>query len=115
MTTGRVVIGLTEKVTVKGNSGRKKRITARIDTGATKSSIDTKLAQELRLGPVMKNKVFRSAHGQKLRPIITATITLKRKSIKCWFSVVDRSHMRYKMLIGQNALKKGEFMIDPLK
>jgi hypothetical protein len=77
--------------------------------------MDTSLAQELKLGPVMKNKVFRSAHGRKMRPIITATITLKRRSIKCWFSVIDRSHMRYKMLIGQNALKKGGFIIDPLK
>jgi hypothetical protein len=111
----RTVIGLTEKVTVEGENGEKKTLVARVDTGATKSSIDEKLAKELRLGPVMKNKVFRSAHGHKVRPIINVTIILKKKRITCWFSVIDREHMNYKMLIGQNALKKGGFLIDPIK
>ena len=70
---GKIVIGLQEKVSIKHSSGNK-NVIAKIDTGATKSSIDTNLAAELKLGPVIKSKLVKSAHGSKLRPIIEATI-----------------------------------------
>ena len=110
---GKVVIGLAEKVKViypKGN----KAVIAKIDTGATKSSIDTNLAAELRLGPVIKSKLVKSAHGSKLRPIIEASIELAGKEIKSEFTLADRAHMKYRILIGQNILKDG-FLIDPTK
>ena len=110
---GRVIIGLTENVSVYCNPDRKKVI-AKIDTGATKSSIDTNLAEELKLGPVIKSKLVKSAHGSKLRPIIEATIELAGKKIKSEFTLADRAHMKYRVLIGQNILKDG-FLIDPLK
>jgi len=31
------------------------------------------------------------------------------------FTLADRSHMTFPMLIGQNILTKGKFLIDPLK
>lgn len=110
---GKVVIGLEEKVKVHNNSG-KKIVVAKIDTGATKSSIDTNLAAELRLGPVIKSKLIKSAHGSKLRPIIEATIELAGKKITSEFTLADRAHMKYRILIGQNILKDG-FLIDPTK
>ena len=87
---------------------------AKIDTGATKSSIDTNLAAKLRLGPVIKSKLIKSAHGSKLRPIIEATIELAGNVIKSEFTLADRAHMKYSILIGQNILKHG-FLIDPSK
>lgn len=110
---GRTVIGLAEKVNVKHRDG-KKSVIAKIDTGATKSSIDTNLAAELRLGPVIKSKLVKSAHGSKLRPIIEAEIELAGKNIKSEFTLADRAHMKYRILIGQNILKDG-FLIDPIK
>ena len=110
---GRLVIGLAEKVDIRYDGGRKKVI-AKIDTGATKSSIDTNLAAELRLGPVIKSKLVKSAHGSKLRPIIEATIELAGRKIKSEFTLADRAHMKYRILIGQNILKDG-FLIDPRK
>ena len=110
---GKVVIGLTEKVNVNHQKGRK-AVIAKIDTGATKSSIDTNLAAELKLGPVIKSKLVKSAHGSKLRPIIEATIELAGKKIKSEFTLADRAHMKYRILIGQNILKDG-FLIDPSK
>ncbi len=110
---GRLVIGLAEKVDISYEGGRKKVI-AKIDTGATKSSIDTSLAAELRLGPVIKSKLVKSAHGSKLRPIIEATIELVGRKIKSEFTLADRAHMKYRILIGQNILKDG-FLIDPKK
>src|SRR3989338_4935782 len=110
---GRVVIGLTEKVSVHSGKG-KKSVIAKIDTGATKSSIDTNLAAKLKLGPVIKSKLIKSAHGSKLRPIIEATIELAGKVIKSEFTLADRAHMKYRILVGQNILKDG-FLIDPTK
>ena len=110
---GKIVIGLAEKVSIKYDSGNK-TVIAKIDTGATKSSIDTNLAAELRLGPVIKSKLVKSAHGSKLRPIIEAAIELAGKKIKSEFTLADRAHMKYRILIGQNILKDG-FLIDPTK
>jgi len=110
---GKIVIGLTEIVNVKYSDG-KKRVIAKVDTGATKSSIDTNLAAELKLGPVIKSKLVKSAHGSKLRPIIEANIELAGKKIKSEFTLADRTHMKFRILIGQNILKDG-YLIDPTK
>ena len=109
----KTIIGLSEKVT---NYGKKKRKTvrARIETGATKSSIDVKLAAELNLGPVIKSKLVKSAHGNKLRPVIRGEVKLAGKKIKGEFTLADRTHMKYGCLIGQNLLKEG-FLINPSK
>ena len=106
----KMIIGLTEFVTICGES--EKKIKARIDTGATRSSMDINLAGELHLGPIIKRKKIKSAHGSRLRPVIEAEIDLEGKKIRTEFTLADRSHMKYKILIGQNALKK-YFLIDP--
>lgn len=108
----KMVIGLTEEILVRGTDERWHKVVARIDTGATKSSIDQKLAEELSLGPVIKNKMFRSAHGKGERPIVSVAVRLCGKEITKHFSVIDRGHMKYRLLIGQNILKHG-FLIDP--
>lgn len=106
----KIIIGLTEFVTIYGEE--KKKIRARIDTGATRSSMDTNLAKDLHLGPILRRKKIKSAHGSRLRPVIEAEIELEGKKMMTEFTLADRSHMKYKILIGQNAMKK-YFMIDP--
>ena len=110
---GKITVGLTEKIRLVSN-GNSKDFTAKIDTGATKSSIDIKLASKLNLGPVIKSKIIKSAHGNKLRPIVEAEILLAGKKIKSEFTLADRSHMKYDVLIGVNILKDG-FLVDPSK
>jgi hypothetical protein len=110
----RVVIGLTEKVIIFGAEGKKKQLAAKIDTGASKNSIDASLAAELNLGPVVETKVIRSAHGSKLRPLVKAKISIAGKEFLSKFTIADRRHMEYRVLIGQNLLKRG-FLIDPTK
>lgn len=107
----RTIVGMVERAYFRQNG--KKGILAKIDTGATKSSIDIKLAEKLKLGPVIKSRIIRSAHGSRLRPIVEAEISLEGRKIKTEFTLADRSHMRYQVLIGQNILKQG-FLIDPL-
>ena len=107
----KIIVGLTEKVIVKGES-QNREVIARMDTGATKSSIDVSLAAELRLGPVIDSKLIRSAHGTKLRPVVEVNVEIKGKILRARFTVADRSQMRYPVLIGQNLLKNN-FLIDP--
>lgn len=109
----RIILGLIEDVTLCGPDGEK-IVKARIDSGAMKSSIDLRLAKELRLGPILESKIIKSANGAKLRPVIETEITVGGTHVKEKFNMADRSHMRYPVLIGQNILRKG-FLIDPCK
>lgn len=111
----KVILGLIEHVTVHGSKSREAEVLARVDTGATSSSIDYTLAGELQLGPVISSKVVKSASGIRKRPNIKVKISLKGIDIEEEFTLADRSHMTYKMLLGQNVLRKGNFLIDPLK
>ena len=111
----RKILGLTELVTVVSPQGKEEDVIARIDTGATASSIGQELAARLQLGPIIKSKVIRSASGVRKRPVIQAKIRLHGLLIEDHFNVADRSHMTYMLLIGQNILKKGQFLVDPMK
>ena len=108
----KTIIGLTEKVTIFGAEGKQKNVIAKIDTGASKNSIDASLAADLNLGPIVETKVIKSAHGSKLRPLIKARISIAGKEMVSEFTIADRKEMNYKVLIGQNTLKHG-FLIDP--
>lgn len=105
----KTVVGLVEKIKLNG-----KEIMARIDTGAEYSSVDKELASKLKLGPVLKTILIKSASGKTRRPIVEVEIKIKRKIIKSRFNIANRKHMKYKVLIGQDILKK-EFLIDPSK
>ena len=106
------IIGLYEKVTLSGNKTINRQVIARIDTGATRSSIDVKLAASLRLGPVLKTKMNKNEHGATLRPIVDGSVTIAGKKLKTQFTIADRTKMKYKMLIGQDLLRQGKFLID---
>jgi len=107
----KTIIGLTEKIVIHG-ANETTELIARIDTGATKSSIDLALTSKLGLGPVVDSRLVKSAHGIKLRPVIKAEIVIGGKVISAKFTLADRSHMKFPVLIGQNILRKG-FLIDP--
>lgn len=113
MTEGKkTLIGLTEKVKIIGPK-KETFVVMRIDTGADICSIDMKLAGSIGLGPVERLKKIKSAHGIKHRPVVRAALEIKgRRFKKIRFTLADRSHLRYRALIGKNILKKG-FLIDP--
>ena len=110
----RTSLGLTGSVILEGSNGEEKLLTARIDSGATSSSIDLTLAEKLKLGPTLRTRLVKSASGVKKRPIVLAKVNIAGTIIEAEFSLADRSHMTYQILIGQNVLKKGKFLIDPL-
>src|SRR3989338_2165813 len=111
---GNIVVGLIEQIGLLSNHGRRQDVVAKVDTGATKSSIDINLASKLNLGPVIKSKMIKSAHGNKLRPIVEAEIILAGKKLKSEFTLADRTHMKFDVLIGVNTLKN-DYLVDPSK
>jgi len=112
---GKTVIGLTERILLKTPGGKSKDVLARIDTGATKSSIDVKLAAELKAGPILKAKLVKSASGTSVRPMVQCKLEIANKKVTSEFTIADRSHMKFRVLIGQNILCNNNFLIDPSK
>ncbi len=107
--TKKKVLGLYEFVKING-----KKVLARIDSGAVKSSIDIELAAELSLGPIIGSRIIRNAHGTTHRSLVEVDIELCRKKVKAKFTLQSRKEMKFKVLIGQNVLIHN-FIIDPQK
>jgi len=107
MESEKIVIGLVESIKING-----KEVKAKIDTGSDGSSIDTSLAAELKLGPIFDTRSYRSSHGRTTRPIVEAKMVLRDKHIKVNFNMIDRTNLKYPVLIGKDILKEG-FLIDP--
>ncbi|MAG45683.1 MAG: hypothetical protein CMH63_02855 [Nanoarchaeota archaeon] len=106
---GREILGFVEKVKIKGHE-----VLGRVDTGARRCSIDRELAEKLKLGPIVKHKRYRSAHGRSIRPVIEEEIEIKGVKKVVRINLSNRKHMKYDFLIGREALKNG-FLIDPNK
>jgi len=107
------IVGLIEKVKVIGKE-KSRKVIARIDTGATIGSIDKKLAKELGLGDTVKKKLVKSSHGSTIRPVKKVRFEIAKRKFNMNFTLADRSKLKYKVLIGQNVLKRN-FLIDPNK
>jgi len=103
------VLKLVQTVKIKN-----REILARVDTGARRCSIDKELAEELKLGPIIDNRRFRSAHGRRIRPVVKEEIMIKGKKMTVKINISNRKHMKYSFLIGREALREG-FLIDPGK
>ena len=110
----RLVIGFLEWVHCRAKNGEDVVVKARIDSGATKSSIDKELVKKLGWGPVLGEKKVRNAHGYSMRKIVDGHITIADKDVLEHFTIANRTHMRYPILIGRNVLRRG-FLIDPNK
>ncbi len=108
--TPRIMLGLVEDVII--HADKETEVKAKIDTGATYSSIDIRFAAKLKLGPITDTIRIKNANGMNLRPVILTKITIKGKEFEAKFSLADRSNLKYKMLIGVDILKRG-FQIDP--
>lgn len=103
---GKTVVHAVEPVVIDG-----KTFKARIDTGATRSSISKNIVENLGLGPVIAQVHVRNAHGKSSRDVIIVTVVIAGRTMKMKFNVSDREHMQYPILIGRNILKRG-FLVD---
>ena len=109
----KTIVGLTADIKLLGSKCTK-TVVARVDTGAEKSSVDLKLAAEVGLGTLVKTTIIKSAHGSTHRPVIMGRVVFAGKKMSSYFTVADRGHMKYRLLVGQNIMKKG-ILIDPSK
>ena len=114
----RKILGLIETIGIikkEDNKLKEIKVKAKVDTGASRSSISKSLVKKYNLGPYRKTTIIKSAMGREKRKVIKLTVKMKNKKIRAFFSVANRKHMKYNMLIGKNILKLGKFLIDPLK
>lgn len=89
-------------------------ISAKLDTGAFRTSVDRTLAENLGLSTpknVLWHDYYSSALGKERRAIIPVVFWLAGRKIETTASVADRSKMRCKILIGRRDL--ASFTIRP--
>jgi hypothetical protein len=106
----RLTVALIEEVVLENGEV----MYAKIDTGADSSSIDTEIAKQLGEKKIQSHKVIKSALGTHRRPTINVGIKLQNKDFYERFSLSDRSHLKYKVLIGKDILRKEGFLVDPI-
>jgi hypothetical protein len=106
------------------------RLPARVDTGATTSSLDARdmdlrgdtveFSLPAKYGgqriclPVVDWKFIRSAESREKRPVVEMEICMGPKKIRARVNLNDRSRMKYPVIVGRNILKH-DFVVDPLK
>jgi len=100
---------------------------ARIDTGASRSSLDARDIQikgdfvEFRLPkrhggmrlrlPLVEMLSFRTSQGQAERPVVELEICVGTRRLRAFVNLNDRSHMTYPFLLGRGILKH-HFLVD---
>lgn len=112
----RILIGPIEYVKVIGHHGEA-RVKGKIDTGASRTSVDIWLAANIGLGPTVDVAKVKSALvGEvRTRPLVRGVVEVGGVEFTLPVTVNDRSDMRYPVLIGMDILKSGRFLIDPTK
>lgn len=100
------MIGYIEEVVVIGTSGSR-QTNAKSDTGATRSSIDTRLAAEIGAGPIKSMTRVRSGSSKtgKARPVVDLVVGIGGNQHTVTASVEDRGHMDYPLLLGRDILQ----------
>lgn len=116
VTKERKLVGPIEYVKVIGHNGEA-RVKGKIDTGATRTSVDVWLAANIGLGPTVSVAKVKSALVDEVRsrPLVRAIVEIDGEKFALPVSVDDRSDMRYPVLIGMDILRLGHFLIDPSK
>ena len=114
--TKKKILGLVEVVEIIGKKGsvRKKAL---LDTGATRTSVDVRVAAKAGIGPIVgsvkvKSKTRRS--GFVRRVVAKAVLNIRGVEMPVEVSIEDRQNMPYKVLIGRDVIHSN-FLIDPEK
>jgi len=112
---GPTTLGRKELVRVVApQAGKSHEGFARIDTGAARSSIDTKLAKELGLDLANAEKLtVTSSLGTETRPVVRVRLQIDGRSIPTRVTVNDRSDLTSPILVGRHDLDG--FVVDVSK
>lgn len=98
-------IGTQELVRITGPNGRTIEAVARIDTGASASSVDTDIAEELGFDlDAAETITVVSSLGREERPVVEAAVQIAGQAKTARLSVNDRSKRSNPVLIGRAEL-----------
>ena len=99
-------IGFTEQVVVTGASGSK-TVVAKSDSGASRTSIDLRLAADVGAGPIHTVSRVRSGSSKeaKRRPVVDLVVGIGGEQHTVAANIEDRSHMTHRLLLGRDVLK----------
>lgn len=127
MAQDRVTIGAREVVIIEPYGIR---IPARIDTGASTTSLHAKnikikddtvsfaIPEEyggIRISlPIVEWKNIRSSRSRDRRPVVEMDLCIASKRMRARVNLNDRSRMEYPMIVGRNILS-GNFVVDVSK
>lgn len=106
------ILGVIEKITIYGTN-KKKTVRAKIDTGAYRTSLDADLVHELGLDKHDKLIQVRAGSGRQKRRTVKVKFKLKGKMVKTIATYVERSHMRFPVIVGRKDIKS--YLVDPSK
>lgn len=111
---GHTILGIEEQVIVFDREGKQFPLLAKVDTGAYRTAIDENIARKLGIDkPVIAQKSVQGALGKQTRPIVSLSVLLRKKRIITEASLIDRSHMKYDIILGRRDLKG--FFVNPNK
>ena len=110
------VIGIVESIKIKGTNCEKE-VLAKIDTGSSRTTIDTSLAAEVGLGPITDTVKIRapSSQSKETRPLVNAKLTISDEEFELSVGITDREEMKYRAIVGMDILREGKFLIDVTK
>jgi len=101
------ILGPIEVISIK-----KKKILAKVDTGAEKSSIHLDLAKKIGLTKeIWGIKKIKSSNGEEYRPLVKSKIKIGNRKLPVIFTITKRSELKYPILIGKDILKR-KFLVD---
>jgi len=106
-TTGTKVIGLTNPY---NEPNWVVNVEARLDTGASRSSIDEGFVSLLRLDELVNEDAIkvRSANGSQKRDTVVLVIIEEDEEIELEVSITNRGHMGYPVILGRDYLGESE-------
>jgi RimK family alpha-L-glutamate ligase len=101
-----LTVGYIEEVVVMGTRGQR-AVLAKSDTGATRTSIDSRLAAEIGTGPIKDIVKIKSGSVKsgRSRPVVDLVVGVRGTQHTVAASVEDRSHMDYPLLLGRDILR----------
>ncbi|HLD19961.1 MAG TPA: sugar-transfer associated ATP-grasp domain-containing protein [Patescibacteria group bacterium] len=81
-------------------------------TAAKAERVRGKISKKIKSHPdIVRVRAIHSASGSTVRAYIPLTIKVKNKKVKTVVALIDRSHLKFPMIIGRKDLKG--FLVDP--
>lgn len=101
----RIPKGAIAEITLTSIAGWKITLNARLDTGASMSSIDSRLAAALGFDPILNDvRVIKSSLGKEIRQVVSLPILYDGQEHLCRFNLADRSNLSFPILLGRDFL-----------